>query len=157
FTVGSYFGIRGVGNNPAEFAYKRFQAPPNYFYLRANLFHDRAFIAQSRLRLRLAGQYTAEPLISNEQFSMGGVDSVRGYLESQELGDEGLSGSLEWVTPNFGGWLGGAAPDLRLLAFGDFAVGSLENPLPGQRRRTDLSSVGLGLRVSAFDGFEGWL
>jgi hemolysin activation/secretion protein len=157
FTAGSYFGIRGVGNDPAEFAYKRFRAPPNYFYLRANVLHDRAFFASSRLRLRLAGQYSAEPLISNEQFSMGGIDSVRGYLESEALVDQGISGSLEWLTPSFGGWLGSSVSDLRLLAFGDFAVGSLEDPLPGQRRRTDLSSAGVGLRLSAFDGLEGWL
>ncbi len=157
FTLGGYFGIRGLGNDPEEFAFKRFQAPPNYFYLRGNLLHDHAFLAGSRLRIRLAGQYSAEPLISNEQFSMGGIDSVRGYVESDELVDQGVSGSLEWLTPSFGGWFGDLVSDLRLLAFTDFAVGSLEKPLPGQQRRKDLSSAGLGLRVSAFDGFQGWL
>ena len=42
------------------------------------------------LKLRAAGQAAAEPLITNEDFSIAGIDGVRGYLESEVLGDQGF-------------------------------------------------------------------
>ena len=41
------------------------------------------------LSLRLDGQISTEPLISNEQFGIGGVNSVKGYHEGEAFGDEG--------------------------------------------------------------------
>jgi len=50
--------------------------------------------------LRADGQWTSEPLISNEQFGIGGINSVRGYQEGEEFGDTGWHGSLEQQTPS---------------------------------------------------------
>jgi hemolysin activation/secretion protein len=51
------------------------------------------------LSLRADGQWTSEPLISNEQFGEGGVNSVRGYREGEVFGDTGWHVSLELKTP----------------------------------------------------------
>jgi hemolysin activation/secretion protein len=48
---------------------------------------------------RADGQWASEPLISNEQFGAGGVNSVRGYQEGQVFGDTGWHVSLEQQTP----------------------------------------------------------
>jgi hemolysin activation/secretion protein len=45
------------------------------------------------------GQWASEPLISNEQFGIGGVNSVRGYHEGESFGDTGFHLSLEQHTP----------------------------------------------------------
>ena len=48
---------------------------------------------------RADGQWASEPLISNEQFGAGGVNSVRGYREGEVFGDNGWHISFEQQTP----------------------------------------------------------
>jgi len=147
-------GLDGVVNDAAEFAYKRYGATPNYYYLRGSLRHVHSLPWPVRIALRLDGQASIEPLIANEQFAIGGADSVRGYLEAEELGDTGFSGSLELRTVSLVPYVGDRFQDLYALFFYDVGLVSLVDALPGQAGRADLASLGLGLRVAAFDGFE---
>jgi hemolysin activation/secretion protein len=94
-------GPRGLVNNQNAFANDRAQGRDNYFYLRGDLAFDFKLPADFRLRLRAAGQAAAEPLITNENFSIAGVDGVRGYLESEVLGDQGLKETVQITSP---GW-----------------------------------------------------
>lgn len=48
---------------------------------------------------RADGQWASEPLISNEQYGAGGINSVRGYQEGEVFGDTGWRLSLEQQTP----------------------------------------------------------
>jgi hemolysin activation/secretion protein len=59
----------------------------------------RLFNTQNQLVVRVAGQWTAEPLLALEQFSVGGFESVRGYLENQLVRDRGVVSSLEFRIP----------------------------------------------------------
>lgn len=94
-------GPRHLVNNEEAFANDRYKGRDNYFYLRSDLSFDFKLPADFTLRLRAAGQATAEPLITNENFSIAGSDGVRGYLESEVLGDEGLKETLQLTSP---GW-----------------------------------------------------
>lgn len=49
--------------------------------------------------LRADGQWASEPLISNEQYGAGGINSVRGYREGEVFGDTGWHVTLEQQTP----------------------------------------------------------
>src|SRR6185369_12146835 len=51
------------------------------------------------LSLRGEGQWTDQPLISNEQFGNGGVASIRGYREGEVFGDTGWRANFELKTP----------------------------------------------------------
>ena len=51
------------------------------------------------LSLHGEGQWASEPLISNEQYGLGGVNSVRGYEEGDVLGDTGWWIGFEQKTP----------------------------------------------------------
>jgi hemolysin activation/secretion protein len=104
---------------------------------------------------KFEGQYSEQPLVSNEQFTLGGEDTVRGYLEAEELVDAGLAGTIELHAPTL---------NFRLLqasffTFYDHGIGMLQQPLPseitGRRVRTDLSSFGVGLRFGGLHGFSG--
>jgi len=89
----------------------------------------------------LAGQYTGEPLISGEQFGVGGVNSVRGFEERGASGDKGLRGSLEVWTPS--------APfmkNLRMLGFVDAGYVRTLKTAPGTLGSDTLLSAGVGLR-----------
>jgi hemolysin activation/secretion protein len=49
---------------------------------------------------RADGQWASEPLISNEQFGVGGLVGVRGYHEGEVFGDTGWRLTLEQKTPS---------------------------------------------------------
>lgn len=140
-------GPRFLGNEAAEFADKRSGAKPSFAYAGVNLSHDRELWADTRLRMAIAGQLSAAPLISNEQFSFGGATSVRGYLESQQFVDDGLYTQLEVLTPDWGKALPGFSSG-RLFAFMDAGVGRLRDPLPEQDDRFALWSTGVGFRAA---------
>ena len=154
FDIDLNFGIRGLVNESAEFENNRYLAKPNYTYLRVNGTAEQTLLWGTRLSLRLSSQYTTEPLISNEQFAIGGVDSARGYLEAQELGDMGVSGSLELRSPALGSIFGSRPQQAYLFVFGDAAVIGVIDALPQQEGRLHLGSWGVGFRVASLSGFD---
>lgn len=157
FNVAADFGVRGLYNDPAEFEDKRFLASPDYMYWHIDAAHVQPLPWGFELALRAAGQYTAEPLIDNEQFAVGGVESVRGYLESEALGDSGASGSLELRTPHLASAFGIHPHDAYAYVFYDAGFVSLVDPLPSQVARQDLRSVGVGFRISGYAGLDAGL
>lgn len=149
---GLTFALRGMASSQSQFDDKRFKAQNNFAILKLNVARTQNLPRGFTLYGSLEGQLSDQPLISNEQFVAGGVDSVRGYLEAQAVGDKALRGSIELRTDNLAreawrGWLG----DLRAHAFVDGAELWLNKPLPGQASSSRLISVGLGLRVRALD------
>lgn len=143
------FHMRGLVADEQDFANKRFKGRPNYAYLRGNLTHTEHVQSGWRFTLRTAAQIAAQPLISNEQFAIGGVESVRGYYESAAVGDDGVMIAVEAATPNLARHAGDFIDDLRLLAFADAGHVRVRKPLPGQFSQFDLAGAGLGLRVKA--------
>lgn len=87
----------------------------------------------------LNGQYSDEPLISGEQFGIGGNNSVRGFEERAVTGDRGVRASLEAWTPPL-------LYNVRLLGFLDTGYVKTLEAAPGQVRSDTLASLGLGLR-----------
>lgn len=140
-------GVRGLVNRESEFRDKRYLASGGFSILKLDLTREhklpRGLVLQGRIDVQLSGQ----PLISNEQFVAGGVDSVRGYLESSAVGDQAVRGSLELRSPELAGkdwpWLAG----LKVHGFLEGAVLELHQPLLGQQQRFSLLSTGLGLRL----------
>ncbi|KWS03040.1 Hemolysin activation/secretion protein associated with VreARI signaling system [Lysobacter capsici AZ78] len=153
--LSAVFNLRGVGDGRAAFDAKRYQAQPNFFYLRASGSHTWKYSNDAQLMLRLQSQFAGEPLISNEQFSIGGLDSVRGYYESESLGDLGAAATLEARTPSFSDSLGDAFQELRLRAFVDAGYARINDPLPDQLRSETLVSAGVGASLKAFGHFNG--
>ncbi len=155
--IDAHFAWRGLGNGEQEFEDKRFRSDPNLFYLTALLELERDLPGAFALVARLDGQLAGRPLISNEQFNVGGADSVRGYLESQELADDGLQGTVELRSPPLARHVGRVVQDLRLHGFVDGARIRVVEPLPGDPNaggRT-LFSAGLGVTAIALDGLQG--
>ncbi|MBX9964847.1 MAG: BamA/TamA family outer membrane protein [Burkholderiales bacterium] len=142
------FAMRKIfGNQDSEFAARRFDAQANYMYVRADLSREQKLTRGYSVFVRVGGQMASQPLISSEQYFAGGVDSVRGYLEAEALGDDGVMGRLELRTPSFADHLGSVVNTITAHAFLEGAELLLQNPLPGQQGRTRLSSAGLGLRA----------
>ena len=139
--------ILGI-NRDADFATKRFKAQANYAYLRADIQRNQPLPWNWSLTVRAETQLASGPLISNEQYSAGGVDSVRGYLESEAFGDDALRGRLELRSP----FLLGAADsgsEVTAQIFTEAAALRIKDPLAGNAEKLYLSSAGVGLRAKA--------
>ena len=145
------FHVRGMLGSEQEFADKRFKGKPGYSYLRGAASHNETLTGGWGLGARMSWQYTEQALISNEQFVVGGVDTVRGYLESSALGDTGIALSLEAATPNLGKHLGESVDDAHLLAFIDAGTVNVIEPITAASTY-NLSSYGLGVRLKGWRG-----
>lgn len=135
-----------------QFECKRAGASGSFAHLRLD--GERSFELGGGWRL-LAGaetQLATRPLISNEQYTIGGIGSVRGYLESEASGDRGWRVRVQGATPNLSAarW---KQVDLRVVAFADAGGVELVDTLPGEKRNTALAGAGLG---SDFSWTQRW-
>jgi hemolysin activation/secretion protein len=152
------FNLRSVSSNPAGFDAKRYHASGSFIYLRGELSRTDEGPFGIQFFQKVQGQLAAEPLIGSEQFAVGGMDSVRGYLEAQAVGDFGLGAQLEARSPSLGKVLGASwVTDWRFFAFLDAARAGLREPLPEQTRAFPLWSLGGGTRFSLFEHLAGAL
>jgi hemolysin activation/secretion protein len=104
---------------------------------------------------RLNGQLADSHLITNEQFSGGGLRSVRGYYSSEAVGDNGIAPSLEVRSPSLAGSFGKWLTEARFFAFGDASFMRVLRPQPEQISSFTLVGLGGGLRVRIFDRISG--
>jgi hemolysin activation/secretion protein len=138
------FGPRGAPNNPSAFENKRYKAEPNYFYLKIDGALYLHLPAGFQLTLRADGQFAAEPLINNEQFSITGASAVRGYLEAESLSDTGLVGSVQLQSPI---WRVETFPLGDAFFFYDTGHAHVLDTLPGEADSLTLHSWGAGLNL----------
>ncbi len=91
---------------------------------------------------RTGAQLSFDSLLPIEQFSVGGIDTVRGYRQNQQVADNGIVGSLEARFPIV------RNPDgigtIQLAPF--FDIGSVWNHKGEISSPSTLASIGLGLR-----------
>ena len=114
-------------------------------YYGAYLLRRQALPHEQGLLLRAYGQLTSvKELPSSEQFSIGGMATVRGYDESALSGDKGWYASMEYSFPVL------KKAGLRGFAFYDHGVAY--NNYATETQRTYLSSTGLGLELA----YAGW-
>jgi hemolysin activation/secretion protein len=148
-------GIRDLSSNGAEFDDKRYQARPNFFYLRTALSLGTTIPRDFTVIWKVAAQYAPEAIVSNEQFAIAGSDGVRGYLEAEVLADQGAKTSLQLGSPRLA--LFSERLDYNAFAFFDIGVAHLVDSLPSEQATTVLRSWGLGINLSMFKFLTGSL
>ncbi len=156
------FNLRGVGSPSGEFDDKRYKANGGFTYVRADASHIQDFRNGSQFFAKLQGQLSSGPLINSEQFSGGGLGTIRGYLESTVQGDNAIVASVEMRTPSFipipvkAGEMRPSRPNQwRVYAFGDVGYLSNYDPLPEQDSSFPMASVGLGTIFRVKNHFNG--
>ncbi len=154
-------GLRGfLGNNDAAFKAKSPRgsltdpgvgASADFLALRTVFQHTENFNRWT-VYGKLDTQLSSGPLVPTEQFTAGGADSVRGYLESERAGDSGARATLELRTPQVN--LAGAGSLWRIsgLVFFDTAEVLIREAISPQLSSYYLSGTGLGLRFTAPHG-----
>lgn len=152
FSLGTNFTVTALGfGDNAQFDHKRFNASSSFFIFHPDLQRQQILPWNWSLVADINGQLASGPLISNEQYAAGGVDSVRGYTEAERLGDNGLRASVELRTPQL---LAGRTriTNSYLYLFADTAKIRILDPLPGQFTGYHLNSQGIGFRFK-YGGF----
>jgi hemolysin activation/secretion protein len=155
FSLGLNMAIRNLVTNQREFEIKRYKARGDYLYVTAGVERTQKLPLGMSLFAKLDGQIASQPLISNEQYIAGGMESVRGYQESELSGDHALHGTLELNLPELSGLLGledkfKGTPYL----FCDIAELWTSDPLPGEEKYKGLQGVGAGIRGEALEKIE---
>jgi hemolysin activation/secretion protein len=132
-----------------QFACKRYGASPSFGAFKFDgRWHERLWGGQ--LRTRLGGQLASGPLVSAEQYALGGAETVRGYLEGEASGDHGVIGGVEWRSASLAPVDSGLAwRSLSFLAFAEGGATFITQPLPGQDTRSGLVGTGFGLRLAS--------
>jgi hemolysin activation/secretion protein len=153
--AGVTFHFRGLGSASSDFDNSRFGAGGSFIYFRGDLSHTHDLPAGLQVFGKIQGQIADQPLLSSEQFSAGGLDTVRGYLEGEQPGDNAFTTSVEFRSPSVISWLGQKSGEWRFYLFGDAGWLTINSPLPEQASRFSLESLGLGSRIQVLDHFSG--
>lgn len=151
FSAGVNMAFRGLVSDQREFEVKRFRARANYIYFTTGVEHDHKLPLDTSLFVKVDGQLADQPLISNEQYSTGGMESVRGYKESSSAGDNAIHSTVELRGPDVGTlvpWLASIPFEASPFAFYDIACLSVLDPLSGQDASINIQGAGFGLRGS---------
>jgi hemolysin activation/secretion protein len=123
----------------------------SFFVWRGQMQYVRILRPETILLLRSDVQLSPQALPPVEQFSVGGISSVRGYANNTILSDNGIFASIEIRTPLL------RVPRwntlVKVAAFSDFAT--VWNNSQTELIANNLYSVGLGLHLSIGDRVNG--
>jgi hemolysin activation/secretion protein len=155
--LGVDFGISGLPNDNNQFDFKRYGAQGDYLYLKGSVEQRQLLLLGMSIDAKVGFQIADSPLVSNEQFGLGGIDSVRGYLESIELADDGVTTQIELRTPTWNLGSNPANNHIGGYVFYDTAYAWVSQPLPSQEQTFSLESAGVGVRFIFFRGLDGML
>ena len=95
------------------------------------------------------GQWSSTPLLSSEEFGVGGFNIGRGYDSSEIVGDDGISGKaeLQWNEPHKIKYL----HDYQLFGFFDAGRVWDQDATTSANKRESLASIGFGVRADITD------
>lgn len=121
--------------------------------------HKKALPLSLQASLKFKTQFASTKLTPQEQFGLGGIDSVRGYPSGDYMADNAVSAGAELLIPAF------FIPDkLKLpyikeslkgqttaVAFIDYGWGMRRGALPTEQKSVDFLGAGAGLRFRFFN------
>jgi hemolysin activation/secretion protein len=148
-------GLRAGTREEAQFQISRSFAHANFIHANVDLGVTRHLPLDLAWDFRFSGQFANQSLLSGEQFSAGGLSSVRGYLQSAAVGDDGMFGSMELRGPQITIAPRRLVDDWRVFVFADAAQTWLIDPLVDQKREFEIYSTGLGSRFKLFEHVDG--
>ena len=129
----------------------------NFSTLNAGLIRQQNLPGDWSIVANANGQWASQPLISNEQFGIGGTAGVRGYREGEVYGDSGWRGLLDLRAPavNVGYFptaTGEVPAMLRCSCFMDYGQAYFVDR-PGQPTVSEWGT-GLGFFLTAGEHFD---
>ncbi|MBM3244378.1 MAG: ShlB/FhaC/HecB family hemolysin secretion/activation protein [Candidatus Omnitrophica bacterium] len=150
----SSFGATGKNNPLASRG-----AYPVFTIFNLGVSHKRVLPYNLQTNLRFKGQAASRKLTPQQEFGLGGIDSVRGYPASDYLADNALFTSVELLAPAFfipAEWKLPYAEDTlknqtTLVGFVDYGWGMRRGALPTEKRDVNMLGIGQGVRFNLFN------
>ncbi len=151
-------GIFGGSKNGNPYA-SYFGAEYNFYVLNLNAERVQRFFWNTFFLLKASAQLSDVTLPVAQKMSIGGEGSVRGYPVSQDMGDSGYTGSIEYrIPPPF---ISGLAIKNRkigsmvqLLGFVDYGRVFSRDVLSGGAPNSQLAGTGGGIRLNLPGGLK---
>lgn len=147
----------GNPNDPTGQPGNRQGSTGTFAVLQGGLDRAQSLPGNFTLALHADGQWGSQPLIPAEQYFAGGMDTVRGYLTYEAIGDNAIRGRAELTTPELFAipidriWQRRRSSDytirVKLAAFYDVAKLWIQQAPAGQASQFRLEGVGGGIRV----------
>lgn len=154
---GAKENFAGDPNDPFEKPPNRAGSTGTFAVLQGGFDRTQPLPGDFTLSLHTDGQWASQPLIPAEQYFAGGMDSVRGYLTYEAIGDHAIRGRAELTTPEALTipvdriWQRRKSSDytlrVRFVAFYDAAQLWVAQAPPGQTSQFRLEGAGGGIRV----------
>lgn len=138
-----------------QFTNREVDSTENFAHINLDLTYTSSFSNDWVTEVKVSGQYSDSHLVSNEQFSIGGLSTVRGYFQSEAVGDRGVVGSIEFRAPSLATYIGTFVDELRFFSFMESGIVSVINPLPDVQSVFRIGSFGAGLRVKLLGRLTG--
>ncbi len=99
------------------------------------------------LLFRFDAQHTSDILMSLEQYSLGGVNSVRAYPTAEVLVDKASFFSFEWIVSTSPDYQLPWIKNLNTSVYLDYAKGTVIDPLVNEVATATLGGIGLGFET----------
>ncbi|HEY1922182.1 MAG TPA: ShlB/FhaC/HecB family hemolysin secretion/activation protein [Tepidisphaeraceae bacterium] len=139
-------GDIGTQDNRAAYQNARVDADPQYIYGRVTADRTTNLPGDFSWIVRAQAQLASSALLGSEQVGVGGMDSVRGYLEREGNGDDAILFSNEVHTPPLSFFkLGGRKDHLYFLGFIDYGIAWTRDAQAGQLSQENFLGIGPGI------------
>lgn len=151
-----HFGASKKGNPLAS---RGGNASPIFSKFNFTLQHARALPFDMQTNIKLRRQFTYDILTPQEEFNLGGLDSVRGYPPADFLADNAEIANWEILIPPYfipPSWripyeANTLRKQLQFVAFADYGHGSRKWPSANEKKAVDYIGVGGGVRMNVFN------
>lgn len=149
-----YFGATSKGNPLASRG-----AKSQFTKFNMGVQHKKTLPLNLQGVLKLKSQYSTTKLMPQEEFSLGGIDSVRGYPSGDYLADNAGLANAELLIPSFfipPTWKlpynkESLKEQITTVAFLDYGWGERRGALPSEKKSVNMLSIGSGFRIKLFD------
>jgi hemolysin activation/secretion protein len=142
--------IAGIAEHGSKDDFISAQADSTFSKLNFTLDYSRPLPKDWQLHASFSSQISWDSVPAIEKFRIGGMDTVRGFHESELAGDEGFRASVELYTSNIGQFMKSDKTSLRGVFFADTGrVADNQNPSGAViTEQTSITSIGAGLRYN---------
>ncbi|MBD3425931.1 MAG: hypothetical protein GF409_01715 [Candidatus Omnitrophica bacterium] len=153
-------GINGFGAR-GKTPFSSRDTSNTFFIAKGDLTHRVALDLGIQGVVRLSGQVAGEMLPPQEQYSLGGIDTIRGYPPGDYLADNAFRSNFELLLP------GSFLPiHIKLpfsdkllrdavtgIVFFDYGYGEKRGDRTTEEKNMNLASIGTGMRINLYDKF----
>lgn len=152
-------GVNGFGSTSKNNPLASRGAKPNFTKGNIDISHRRLIPFNLEANTRLRGQVASTKLPVQEQFTLGGLDTVRGYPAGDYLADNAALLNLEILAPEFfiPEWMRLPYSDkplkkeTSLLAFLDYGLGQVRGRTDTEKKSVSFLGIGVGFRFMFYN------